>query len=296
MKSNIDNFFNHHVFVHTHIEKCGGSSLSHHMTTLFGDEHLCDLRPYPPAVASELLRNYPEIRQKMPCIQVLSGHIPYRSSWGTLFPRRGRLSQVVLVFLLLCHRYQRKFRVKNSHFIDQCLSHYRKKPLYIASIRHPISRLESLFRYIRTRPEHRSYNHYVEKNDFDGFIQNLIDTDSFRVKNEMCMMFSENPQHSNVLADAKRVFNDQYFAVVPYDRTHELANMIADVFQRPLVPAEIINASSASEKARATGRTLSLLEKACADDIQLYEYIMQRYPEKLNHAREQLSDIRQKTT
>ncbi|MCD8499799.1 MAG: sulfotransferase family 2 domain-containing protein [Gammaproteobacteria bacterium] len=288
MKSNIDHFFNHHVFVHTHIEKCGGSSLSHHMTTLFGDDHFCDLRPYPAMSALKILKCYPEVREKMPRIQVLSGHIRYHSLWGTLFPCQGRFNRFVLAMLLLRHRYQGIFGVKSGHFIDKWLSHYRKKPLYIASIRHPISRLESLFRYIRTRPEHGSYNQYVENNDFDGFIQHLMDTHSFRIRSEMCMMFSGQRQTSNLLADAKRIVDEQYFAVVPYDRTHELANMMAEVFQRPFVSAEIINASAVSEKAHATGKTRSLLEKACADDIQLYEYIMGRYAEKLNRAREQL--------
>lgn len=288
MKSNIDRFFNHHVFIHTHIEKCGGSSLSHHMTTLFGDEHICDLRPYPAMSALKILRSYPEVREKMTRIQILSGHIRYRSLWGNLFPCKGRFNGFVLAMLLLRHRYQGLLGVKVGRFMDKFLSNYCKKPLYIASIRHPISRFESLFRYIRTRPEHGSYNRYVENNDFDGFIQHLVDTHSFRIRNEMCMMFSRQRQTSNLLADAKRIFDDQYFAVVPYDRTHELANMIAEVFQKPFVQEKIVNASAASEKAHATGKTRSLLEKVCADDIQLYEYIMRRYPEKLNRSREEL--------
>lgn len=268
MSSTHSTFFNKYIFLHTHIEKCGGSTLLYYLETLFGNEAVCDLRPYPPVCATQILKNNPHLQKQLPYIKLLSGHIHYDTIWPNLIPRNRWVSRLV-----------------SSSLSPYC----RKKPLYIASIRHPIDRLISLFRYVRTRPEHMLYDENIKNNHFDRFIQKLIQTHSFRMNNEMCTLFIGRRDSLQPLEDAKHVFHHHYFAVVPYNKTHELAHLIADVLQLAPVVESLINPSDPNEIAIPSDETRALLEEKCHNDILFYQYMMSNYQEKLIQAKKQLA-------
>ena len=182
-------FFNKYIFLHTHLEKCGGSTLIYYLETLFGKEYICDLRPYPPVSVEQILKHQPDIQKQLPHIKLLTGHIHYDTPWTKLIPNNRWINR----------------------FISRPLPvYFRKKPLYIASIRHPIDRLISLFRYVRTRPEHILYDDNIKSNNFDSFIQKLIQTNSFRINNEICTLFIGRGDSLQPLQDAKNAFDHHY--------------------------------------------------------------------------------------
>ncbi len=267
MLTAIDIFFKNNIFIHTHIEKCGGSTLVHYLNELFGKDHVCDIRPYPALAAQTLIRQYPEIKQGLPNIRVLSGHTGYREHWE-------------------------KHIFSEQKFIPWLSK--TKKPLYIASIRHPIDRLISLFRYIRLRPNHPGYLPHAESlrnNDFDAYVQSLIKSKSCKVKNEICIFIKEKRMSFSLLEEAKKSFEHNYFIITPHNKTHELANLISETFSLPCVEEKTINGNESKEKITPSEKTINLLKKAHHDDILLYEYILSRYPEKLQQAKQKLQEL-----
>lgn len=262
--------FDKHVFIHTHIEKCGGSTLLQHMTTLLGNQYVYDLRASRPRPAKEILQRYPDIQKKMPNIRLLSGHIWYGTPWAKLFP--------------------------NSRWISKLLppntfSYCRKQPLYIASIRHPIDRLNSFFRYLQANPDHVDYNETVKNNDFDQFVQELVQTDNLKSKNALCMQITRSRTSLNLLEKAKNAFNQHYFSIVPYNKTHELANMIAEVLELPNVENCIVNLNRSEKKIIPRQETIALLTERCREDIELYDYVCKGYVEKLANAKKHLRKL-----
>lgn len=260
MQSQVSLFFNSNIIVHTHLEKCGGSTLLHYLTTLIGKEHTLDLRPF---LGKKSFQGYREIQKKKHGLKLLSGHFRYNSGWIKLIPNERWISKI---------------------FSPLFSARFRKNALHVASVRHPIDRLDSLFRYLKTRPRHYLYNHHIINNDFDGFIQSLVASNNQLVNNGMCAQLARCTPGPNILENAKEVFDQHYLAIVPYDKTHELANMLADVFQRPSVEEKTINKSEPTTKVIPSKATLLLLEKKCADDIQLYNYILNAYSSKLKTA------------
>ncbi|MES2204460.1 MAG: sulfotransferase family 2 domain-containing protein [Pseudomonadota bacterium] len=255
------------MIVHTHLEKCGGSTLLHYLTLLIGKEHTLDLRPF---LGKKSAQGYRKIQNKKHSIRLLSGHFRYNSGWAKLVPNQHWLSKIISPLIA-----------------PSC----RKHALHIASVRHPIDRLDSLFRYLKTRPRHYLYNHHIIKNDFDGFIQSLITSNNQLVNNGMCAQLAKCTPGANILDKAKKSFDQHYLAMVPFDKTHELANMLADVFQLPLVKEKIINKSEPTAKVIPSTATLLLLEKKCADDIQFYNYVVNQYPTKLLEAKQYLQQL-----
>lgn len=270
MKPASDTFFNRYMFVHTHLEKSGGSTLLYYLTTLIGKDHTLDLRPF---LGKKSLQGYREIQKKKATIKLLSGHFRYNSGWSKLIPNQHWSNKLIPPF-----------------FNPQG----RKQALHVASVRHPIDRLDSLFRYLKTRPRHYLYNQYIIDNDFDGFIQSLIQNHNQLVNNGMCAQLARCTPAPHILEKAKKAFDHHYFAVVPYDKTHELAHMIAEVFQHPLVKEKIVNKSESSAKIILSEKTISLLEKKCADDIQFYNYVLNEYHSKLLNAKEHLHHLMNK--
>ena len=267
MKSSLNTFFDQHMIVHTHIEKCGGSTLLHYLTTLLGKNQSLDLRPF---LGKKRLKGIWEIQKKQHRLTLLSGHFSYNSTWTKLISNNrwaGRLTPALL----------------NPYG--------RKQALYVASVRHPIDRLDSLFRYLKTRPRHHLYNQHVINNDFDSFIQTLVDSNSYLVNNGICAQLTKCPPESNMLAEAKKSFDHRYLAIVPFNKTHELGNMLADVFQLPSITEKVLNKSEPGEKVSPSRETIMLLEKKCSDDIQLYHYIVSKYPEKLIEANGYLKQL-----
>lgn len=255
-------FFNKYIFIHTHIEKCGGSSLLRHMTTLLGDKHVYDLRPLPPLGMEQLLKEYPEIKKNISNTHLLSGHIWYNSPWAKLFSKKA-------------------------------FPYRKKRPLYIASIRHPIERLNSFFRYLKANPTHPYWgrNNPIENDNFDQFVQELILNDNVKTKNEISMQITRRRDSINLLEKAKYSFDHNYFAIVPYNKTHELANIIAETLQLTEVENCIVNLNTSKKIITPSKETLALLEEKCSDDIQLYDYICKGYQEKLAKAKAQLHKL-----
>lgn len=267
MKSSLNAFFDRHMFVHTHLEKCGGSTLLHHLTTLVGKEHTLDLRPF---LDKESFQGYREIQKKGHAIRLLSGHFRYNSGWAKLVPNERWFSKVIPpLFAPFC----------------------RKRALYVASVRHPIDRLNSLFRYLKTRPRHYLYNYHVINNDFDGFIQSLVANNNQLVNNGMCAQLAKCAPGPSILEKTKKAFDQHYFAIVPFNKTHELANRLANVLQQPAVKEATINRSDPGEKVIPSQATIALLEKKCHDDIQLYDYIGNTYSKKLDAAEKYLRHL-----
>ncbi len=264
-----EKFFNRHVFIHTHVEKCGGSTLVRHLRTLLGDKHVFDARSCKPVKTKKNTR-YPELSKHLSDTKLLSGHLWYGTPLAKVFP---------------------KTKWSNSIIPLEIFPYFRKKPLYIASVRHPVDRLESFFRYLRTRPGHNAYNEGIKNNNFDQFIDILISKNSPKIKNGICSQLTRCHDSPNLLEKAKKSFDHSYLAVVPYNKTHELANMLADVLQRPRVENRIVNPSAENEKATPSKATLAFLEKNCQDDIQLYSYILNNYQAKLIKAKQQLCHL-----
>ena len=264
-----EDFFNKHVFVHTHVEKCGGSTLVQHLRTLLGDKHVFDARSLKP---NKIERNghYTKPGNHLSDTRLLSGHLWYGTPLAKIFP---------------------KTKWANSLIPLEILPYFRKNPLYIASVRHPVDRLESFFRYLRTRPSHNAYNEGIKNNNFDQFIDILISKNSTKIKNGICSQLTRSHDSPNLLEKAKKSFDHNYLAVVPYNKTHELANMLADVLQRPKVENCIVNPSAPNEKSIPSKETLAFLENNCQLDIQFYSYILNNYQAKLIKAKEQLCHL-----
>lgn len=267
MKSSLAAFFDHYIFVHTHIEKCGGSTLLHYLTALLDKEHSLDLRPF---LGKRRFRGILEVQKKKQHLTLLSGHFPYNSPWTKL--------------------------VSNKQWAGRCIPSLlnpfgRKQALYVASIRHPIHRLDSLFRYLRTRPRHHLYNQHVTNNDFNGFIQALVTNNSYLVNNGICAQLTRIPPGPHILEEAKKSFDHHYLAIVPYDKTHALGNMLANVFQLPMMTEKTLNKSAPGEKAILNQEMTSILEEKCHDDIQLYHYVLNGYQVKLASAEKYLRHL-----
>lgn len=255
------------MLVHTHLEKCGGSTLLHYLTRLIGKEYTLDLRSY---LGKKSFQGYQEIQKRKHNLRLLSGHFRYNSHWAKFIPNNQWSNKIISPFL--------------NPF-------GRKKALYIASARHPIDRLDSLFRYLKTRPRHYLYNQHIANNDFDGFIQMLVAKENQFVNNGMCAQIAKCAPGQNIFEKAKKSFNDNYLAIIPYDKTHELANMFADVFQLPMVTEKIVNKSEPSHKPIPSKETLHLLEENCADDVRFYQYVVDHYQTKLVAAKNHLQNL-----
>ncbi len=240
------------------------------MTTVLGTQYMCDLRAYRRQPGKNTLQRFPEVKKKLPHIRLFSGHIWHDSPWRRFFP--------------------------NSHWISKLLPpkyffFCRKQPLYIASIRHPIDRLHSFFRYLQISPNHPDYHESIKKNDFDYFVQRLIQSNHIKSTNSLCAQITYKPNALNLLKKAKQSFDQRYLAIVPYNKTHELANMIAEVFEVPKVENSIINSNELRKKEPINKETYALLEERFSDDIQLYDYICKGYQEKLVHAKNYLLNL-----
>ena len=265
MDSSLTTFLDDHIVVHTHIEKCGGSTLLHYLTTLFGKKHSLDVRSF---LNKGRMRTLWEVQKRKHELALLSGHIHYNSPWIKLIADKQWAGRV----------------------IPSLLNPYGKKQLlYVASIRHPIDRLNSLFRYIKISPKHPDYYEDINNSSFDDFIQTLILKNHFKSKNALCMQITGCQNSQQLLEKAKQAFDHHYLAIVPHNKTHELANMFAEVLQQPNVEPKIINSNTSIEISIPNKKTISLLEERCHDDIQLYEYICKGYQEKLIKAKKQLN-------
>lgn len=269
----IDAFFKKHIIIHTHIEKCGGSTLLHYLKELFDEKYILDLRPYPALCSKELLKQHPEIKKKLSKCRILSGHTGYQEHWEDYTHISGKLNL-----------YQFIPKIK--------LSSHPKNPLYIASIRHPVERLLSLFQYIRIRPDHPDFPLFAESfnnNDFDAYVADLIEKKSMKIQSGMSAFIKEKGKAtSSLLEAAKKSFDNNYFAIIPYNKTHELAQIFSDAFGLCPVKQKIINLNNAKQKITPSEKTSQILEEQFSDDIQLYDYILKNYEEKLDEAKKQL--------
>lgn len=252
-------FLSQHIFIHIHNEKCGGSTLEHYLTILFGRNHVVDLRPY--NSRRNFIQAYQELRKRKDEMVALSGHMPYSSLWIKLLTNKSRL----------------------NHWLPKSLDlTIHKKPCYISTVRDPVERLISLFRYLRIRPEHYLYNNYLANNDFDGFIQALIKDKRNFARNGMCEQISGKIFSAHPFEDAKKAFDENYLAIVPYNKTHELANTLAKALNLPLTQPQIINPTEITERVNMREETRALLQEKCADDAKLYLYVCKHYSSKLN--------------
>jgi hypothetical protein len=265
-----EKFFNKHVFIHTHVEKCGGSTLVRHLRALLGDQHVFDARFSSPIKSKKNTRYNLKNRVPLANIRALSGHLPYNTRLAKIFPNTKWTSYFFPLEILPC---------------------FRKKPLYIASVRHPIEQLQSFFRYLKTRPHHPIYNDGIKNNDFDEFIQILVLKKSSKINNGICSQITGVKNSSSILEEAKNSFNHNYLAIVPYNKTHELANVVAEALQLPHVENCIVNASTPGETIIPSKKTLMDLEEKCRYDIQFYDYVLNGYQEKLKNSKEKLHHL-----
>ncbi len=265
-----DKFFNRHVFVHTHVEKCGGSTLVRHLRTLLGDQHVFDARFSRPIKSRKNIGLEPKIYKHLANIRALSGHLPYNTRLAKIFPNTKWAGHFLPLEILPC---------------------FRKKPLYIASVRHPTEQLQSFFRYLKTRPHHPTYNDGIKNNDFDEFIQTLVLKKSSKINNRICSQVTGVKNSSSILEEAKNSFDQKYLAIVPYNKTHELANVLAETLHLPKVENRIVNSSLPGDDILPSKKTLMLLEKSCQHDIQLYDYVIKGYEEKLKNAKKHLQHL-----
>ncbi len=250
------------MFIHTHVGKCGGKTLTSYLETLLGNQHVCDVR-LAGAVIKDIdwrSRNYNYLTN----VRLLVGHFWYDTPLAKIFPNTKWASRFLPLEALPC---------------------FRKKPLYIASVRHPVERLESFFRYLRTRPGHNAYNEGIKNNNFDQFIDILILKNNSKIKNGICSQLTRCHNSPNLFEQAKNALDHHYLAIVPYNKTHELANILAEVLLLPKVENRIVNPSTPGKKIIPRKETLMVLEENCQYDIQLYDYILKEYQAKLENAK-----------
>ena len=105
----------------------------------------------------------------------------------------------------------------------------------------------------------------------------------------MCALFIGRRNSHQPLEEAKHAFHHHYFVVTPYNKTHELAYMMANFLQLQMVTEQVINPSDQQETAMPSAEILALLEEKCHNDILFYQYMMSHYQEKLDWAKKHLN-------
>ena len=105
----------------------------------------------------------------------------------------------------------------------------------------------------------------------------------------MCALFIGRRNSHQPLEEAKHAFHHHYFVVTPYNKTHELAYMKANLLQLQMVTEQVINPSDQQETAMPSAEILALLEEKCHNDILFYQYMMSHYQEKLDWAKKHLN-------
>lgn len=163
----------------------------------------------------------------------------------------------------------------SGHFSwnDPVLGLFPQTPVYLATVREPVSRLISSFSYRREKAEKDNGGErrarFVD-GTLDEFVARMLRKGEQKLINKQCSFFAGAASFQ----DARRVIADRYAIAVPMRAIDRMVALLHSYVapNRPQVPAPHVN-RSASAKMQIDPALEAKLREAMKEDIQLVSWL-----------------------
>lgn len=216
-------FFARHLVIHTHIEKCAGSSLILGLSRVFGRDGVLDLRrPGAPSPRSLPAEQFARIR-------LVTGHFYYaypEVPVGRAPAHAGGVRDPLARLAAYFSPGQRPMPGGRA-------------PLYIATVRDPLARLVSYLGFVRRSPTHPKYAS-LGTLPIAGAVEVMLKEQSPFLRNGQCLVLSRSPR----FAAARASIEENYLVVLPYNAANQIPGLFRDAFGLPRPRQEVwVNAA-----------------------------------------------------
>lgn len=177
---------------------------------------------------------------------------------------------------------------RNVYFVSGHFTygvHWRadRIPLYIASVREPVSRAVSGYRYLLATPAAAEHEIVVGK-DFETAWDALDRDDSWQKRNlQARMLMGDRESEDFTWADLKSRVDRDYFLVLPQPEIDTVLRNMRTAFGLPGIKTDKVNVSP-GEKVTPTDAMAQKILDANPLDKQLYDHISANFTERLDTA------------
>ena len=151
--------------------------------------------------------------------------------------------------------------------------HFRRRGIYVACVRPPLSRYRSYYNFVRVRSGHPGYASMQGKT-FAEMVEEFLAGDRRRA-NVMSRTITGNsrPDRKQVLASAEA----NYAIITPHDRVNDTLRTLLPIFGGRLGRKNLHMNRGGSEPAEDIGPLADKFAAANSLDCELYDYVRERY-------------------
>jgi hypothetical protein len=159
-----------------------------------------------------------------------------------------------------------KYRIYAGHY-NYASKDLAKEPLLFSIIRDPVDRAISLYHYLKNRPEHKLHELAVSKNILNFYVEAEKIAPNY-VSNTQTLRVSGTLD----FAVARRVVEDKYFFIAPFDRLKEVFEVFSDykILSAGSIPPKV--KKKAFDSIYYDQEFRSYIEDLNSSDVRLYEY------------------------
>ena len=229
-------FLAEHIFVHTHVPKAAGSSLSHALAGIVGGANAMDLR---------LKRGI----------------------------RPGQMSD----------DDKRELSLISGHFVYGMHEKFPQTPLYIASLREPVERAVSYYRFVLGAPNHPNHQEFQELGFEKSWVQMTGRAASTRSNEQSAIICGVRPGNQPDEALLWQRAKEDYFLIVPQVQIDDAIKRLRAAFGLPWTRVPKMNASTAPGLEVSKDAQEKILE-ANQLDAQLEAWARDSYTQNINRA------------
>lgn len=177
---------------------------------------------------------------------------------------------------------------RNVYFVSGHFTygvHWRadRIPLYIASVREPVGRAVSGYRYLLATPAAAEHEIVVGK-DFETAWDALDRDDSWQKRNLQARMLMGNREHEDFTWDELRKrADDEYFLLIPQPQIETALRKLRTAFGLPGIKLNKVNVSPGEDITPSPEMTSRILAANPIDD-RLYAHVSDTFRDRLDKA------------
>lgn len=157
---------------------------------------------------------------------------------------------------------------------------FARRPVYVACVRHPVSRFFSYYKYVSTRPDHPGYRAMVGKS-FDDVVVDYIEARHHSITSPMSRMLTgkRSPSSDTTLNHVQ----NNYLMIVPQQRVDDLVIALFHAFGKDGSSA-VGRRNVGGYQDKPSDSAAELILAANQSDLQLYDYACREFDAMLDNA------------
>jgi hypothetical protein len=197
----------------------------------------------------------------------------------------------------LSREQRSKIRALTGHFhYGHHDSLFERRKIYLASVREPVARFVSFYRYVIDRPGHATHRAIAGMDAFSA-AQALIASKDPIIENQMCRTLGllKHPLGKQVLFDFEPYLEPRYAILAPQERINDLIAELYRIFGAT-PPGAIRSNAATGNPVEIDRRTRELVLAHNRHDAALYEYACSRFDRWLPRLHERMELDRKSRT